>query len=76
MKNLLQGIFALSLITATTATELLQVDPYSANEVLETYADEPMGEAAQEQEWIHDFEDEAVGSEMEHLSAIKPETLP
>ncbi|MES2526963.1 MAG: hypothetical protein V4598_07735 [Bdellovibrionota bacterium] len=70
MKSVLL-IFLLSVSQGAMAT-VIEMDDGPAESVIEVY--EEMREEQQETSdngWIHEFEKDSVGSEMDHLSGVK-----
>lgn len=71
MKEAVLGI-ALLLSGSAFAT-VVELEDATANNVLEVYEEmrEEQEAVGSDNKWIHDFEQDSVGSEMDHLSNLK-----
>lgn len=72
MKKVFLGYFLLGLVGAVFAT-VVELEDATAKNVLQVYEEmrEEEEEIEPENQWIHDFESESLGDEMDHLSKLK-----
>lgn len=71
MKEALLGIALL--VSGSAFATVVELEDATANNVLEVYEEmrEEEQEVGSDNGWIHDFEQDSVGSEMDHLSTLK-----
>jgi hypothetical protein len=62
--------FALLMSWGTFAS-VVELEDATAKSVIDVYQEMREEEVATDNSWIHDFEEEHVGSEMDHLSKLK-----
>lgn len=72
MKKAVLGI-ALLILTGTAFATVVEMEDATANNVLEVYEEmrEEQEDVGTDNQWIHDFEKDSVGSEMDHMSTLK-----
>ncbi len=69
-------VFAL-LVSGGSMATVLELEDGTANSVLEVYEEmrEEQVEVTIDNRWIHDFEEDSVGSEMDHLNVLAQEEI-
>lgn len=70
MKKIILGLAFLSLAPSVLST-VIELEDATAKNVLEVYEEMREEEVESENQWIHEFETESIGQEMEHLSTLK-----
>lgn len=61
------------LVSGSSFATVVELEDATANTVIEVYEEmrEEEEAGAGDNSWVHDFESESVGSEMDHLSTLK-----
>lgn len=59
------------LLSVNAFATVVELEDATARSVLEVYEEMREEEVASDNKWIHDFEEEPVGKEMDHLSDLK-----
>jgi hypothetical protein len=59
------------LLSANVFATVVEVEDATARNVIEVYEEMREEEVASDNQWIHEFEEEHVGKEMDHLSELK-----
>lgn len=69
-----EAVLALALLISGSAfATVMELDDSTTNKVLEVYEEMREEEVitGSDNDWIHDFEQDSLGSEMDHLSGLK-----
>lgn len=70
MKKIILGMVLLSVAPSVLST-VIELEKATAKNVLEVFEQMREEEVGSENQWIHEFETESIGREMEHLSTLK-----
>ena len=71
MKSAILGL--VFFVSSSAFATVIELEDATANNVLEVYEEmrEEQQEVGTDNQWIHDFEKDSVGTEMDHLSTLK-----